>query len=168
MSDKIELKELPHQYMFRKYGLNKSMLNADGKQMLTDLEKTLRLVSTNAAKKGGNITLTPATQQKIETYDRFICDTIYEYLEDNDKISEKQADTLEGQMDDKREVVAEKMDELYTEAQETLEQIKEETQNQVEETQATQSENSAETSVETKEEKEDKDDRVRIGFFDWD
>ena len=53
--NKVELKELPHQFMLRKYKLTTDVLSADGKQMLKDLDKTLRLVSTNAAKKGGYI-----------------------------------------------------------------------------------------------------------------
>jgi hypothetical protein len=46
--------------------------------------------------------MTPSVQSKIETYDRYICDGIFEYLEDTDVITENQSDTIESQMDDKR------------------------------------------------------------------
>ena len=171
--NKVELKELPHQFMLRKYKLTTDVLSADGKQMLKDLEKTLRLVSTNAAKKGGNINLTPATQQKITTYDRYIVDSILEYLEDKDKLTEAQADKVEEQMDDKREAVEEKMDDLYNEAQDTLEEIKEQTQTETqtnqEEVEATETDEveATETPTETPTETKEEDDKVRIGFWDW-
>ena len=170
MSDKVELKELPHQFLMRKYKLTKQHLNADGKQMLTDLEKTLRLVSANAVKKGGNISLTPATQQKITTYDKMICMSIYDYLEDKEIASESQIEKVEEQLDDKREDVEEKMDDLYNEAKEELEEIKQEQAQQVEANEI-QAETDAETESENEQTKENTDDKkdesVRIGFWDW-
>lgn len=62
--------------------------------------------------KGGVVKLTPATQSKIETYDRYICDGIFEHLEDTEVISDAQADTLEKQADAKREDVKDTMKDM--------------------------------------------------------
>ena len=70
----------------------------------------------------GNVNLTPATQQKISTYDRYICDGIFEHLEQQDKISEEQVDAEEVKLEEKREVVETKMEEAHEEA---LEETKE-------------------------------------------
>ena len=82
MSDNLNIKELPHQFLLRKYSLNKEVLSKDAKQLLTELDRTIRLVASKS--KDGNVKLTPATQQKISTYDRFICDQVFEYLEEQE------------------------------------------------------------------------------------
>ena len=122
MSENLNLKELPHQFLLRKYSVNPEVLSTDGKQMIKDLEKTIRLVASKS--KDGNVNLTPATQQKISTYDRFICDSVFEYLDDQDKITEAQADKVEEQMDDKREVVEEKMEDIHQEEVEQNKKLK--------------------------------------------
>ena len=52
--------------------------------------------------RNGQIQMTANTQSKIETYDRYICDGIFEYLEDEEVITESQSDSMESQMDSKR------------------------------------------------------------------
>tara|TARA_R110000850_G_scaffold74863_1_gene163508 strand:+ start:1021 stop:1605 length:585 start_codon:yes stop_codon:yes gene_type:complete len=113
MSEAIDLKELPHQFLLKKYAINKNALSKDTKQLIADLEKTIRLVAINSKKKG-NINLTPATQQKISTYDRYICEGIYDYIEDEEK--EDNIIELEDDMQDKREVVEDKMEDAHNEA----------------------------------------------------
>jgi dsDNA-binding SOS-regulon protein len=53
--------------------------------------------------RNGRINMTPATKSKIDTYDRYICDGIFEYLENADVINENQADSMESQMDSQRQ-----------------------------------------------------------------
>jgi hypothetical protein len=92
--------ELPHEVLLRRYGLNISQLSSHTQQLKKDLDKTLTLIINKS--RNGKIQMTPSVQSKIETYDRYICDGIFEYLEDEDVITENQSDTIESQMDDKR------------------------------------------------------------------
>lgn len=92
--------ELPHEVLLRRYGLNISQLSSHTQQLKKDLDKTLTLIINKS--RNGKIQMTPSVQSKIETYDRYICDGIFEYLEDTDVITENQSDTIESQMDDKR------------------------------------------------------------------
>jgi hypothetical protein len=92
--------ELPHELLLRRYGLNITQLSSHTQQLKKDLDKTLTLIINKS--RNGKIQMTPSVQSKIETYDRYICDGIFEYLEDTDVITENQSDTIESQMDDKR------------------------------------------------------------------
>ena len=98
-----EVRELPHELLLRKYGLNVSQLSAHTQQLKKDLDKTITFIVNKS--KNGNINLTPAVESKIETYDRYICDGIFEYLENKDVITEAQADALKDKADDIREDV---------------------------------------------------------------
>jgi len=102
-------RELPHEFLLRKYGLSINQLSNHTKQLKTDLDKTLRLILSKS--KNGNVNITPTTQSKIETYDRYICDGIFEFLENNNVITENQSDTEEKRMDSKRDNVVDKMEE---------------------------------------------------------
>tara|TARA_R110002153_G_scaffold240474_4_gene395100 strand:+ start:1745 stop:2245 length:501 start_codon:yes stop_codon:yes gene_type:complete len=166
MSENINLKELPHQFLLRKYSVNPQVLGNDGKQMIKDLEKTIRLVASKS--KDGNVKLTPATQQKISTYDRFICDSVFEYLENQDKISETQSEKVEDQMDEQREDLEDKMDEIHKEEVIEQEQVIAEKEEQDIEQPNTETEAQTEVSSADGEEQQPKDENVKIGFWDWD
>lgn len=96
-----EVRELPHELLLRKYGLNVSELSNHTQQLKKDLDKTITFIVNKS--KNGKINLTPAVESKIETYDRYICDGIFEYLENKDVITEAQADALKDKADDIRE-----------------------------------------------------------------
>ena len=98
-----EVKELPHEVLLRRYGLNISELSNHTQQLKKDLDKTITFIVNKS--KNGNINLTPAVESKIETYDRYICDGIFEYLESKDVITEEQAEQLKDKADDAREDV---------------------------------------------------------------
>lgn len=98
-----EIKELPHEVLLRRYGLNISELSNHTQQLKKDLDKTITFIVNKS--KNGNINLTPAVESKIETYDRYICDGIFEYLESKDVITEAQAEQLKDKADDAREDV---------------------------------------------------------------
>lgn len=81
--------------------------------------------------------MTPAVESKIETYDRYICDGIFEYLENKDVITEAQADALKDKADDIREDV--------------IDDLKDDDDN-TSNSQSSQSDSSSE---------------AKIGFWDW-
>lgn len=96
-----EVRELPHEVLLRRYGLNISQLSNHTQQLKKDLDKTITFIVNKS--KNGKINLTPAVESKIETYDRYICDGIFEFLESKDVITEAQADDLKDKADDARE-----------------------------------------------------------------
>jgi hypothetical protein len=98
-----EVRELPHEVLLRRYGLNVSQLSNHTQQLKKDLDKTITFIVNKS--KNGKINLTPAVESKIETYDRYICDGIFEFLENKDVITEAQATQLKDKADDAREDV---------------------------------------------------------------
>ena len=155
MSEELNPRELPHELLLRKYGISIGHLNNNAQQLKKDLDRTLQLVLNKA--KNGAVKLTPATQSKIETYDRYICDGVFEYLETKDSVSEQEVEQVEEQMDSKREDVVEKMEGIHEEAIET--ENKQET--------ASESETTSETQTETPTQKEESSTKVGLGFWDW-
>ena len=92
--------ELPHESLMRRYNLSIEDLPSKPRQLKTDLDRTIQMVVNKS--RNGQIQMTANTQSKIETYDRYICDGIFEYLEDEEVITESQSDSIESQMDSKR------------------------------------------------------------------
>ena len=92
--------ELPHESLMRRYNLSIEDLPAKPRQLKTDLDRTIQMVVNKS--RNGQIQMTANTKSKIETYDRYICDGIFEYLEDEEVITESQSDSIESQMDSKR------------------------------------------------------------------
>ena len=161
MSEKLTPKELPHEFLLKKYNLNIKDLSAHTQQLKSDLDKTTNLVLTRS--KDGVVNLTPKTQQKISTYDRYICDGIWEYLEEQEEVSEEEAEKVEDKMDEKREEIEEKMEEAHEEAIEEKEQVKAQSdENDNEEEKAEGGE------IEETQEEKPKDENVSIGFWNWD
>jgi hypothetical protein len=134
-----EVRELPHEVLLRRYGLNVSQLSNHTQQLKKDLDKTITFIVNKS--KNGNINLTPAVESKIETYDRYICDGIFEYLESQDVITEAQATQLKDKADDAREDVIE---DLKDDAKDDAQNIQS----------ANDSSNSS-------------NEGARIGFWDW-
>lgn len=130
-----EVRELPHELLLRKYGLNVSQLSTHTQQLKKDLDKTITFIVNKS--KNGKINLTPAVESKIETYDRYICDGIFEFLENKDVITHSQAGQMKGQAKDIREDV---IDDLKDD---------DDTSN----SQSSQSDNSS--------------SEAKIGFWDW-
>lgn len=130
-----EVRELPHELLLRKYGLNVSELSNHTQQLKKDLDKTITFIVNKS--KNGKINLTPAVESKIETYDRYICDGIFEYLENKDVITHSQADSLKDKAKDIREDV---IDDLKDDDDDTSN------------SQSTQSDSSS---------------GAKIGFWDW-
>ena len=98
-----EVRELPHEVLLRRYGLNVSQLSNHTQQLKKDLDKTITFLVNKS--KNGKINLTPAVESKIETYDRYICDGIFEFLENGDVITEAQAGQMKNKANDIRDNV---------------------------------------------------------------
>tara|TARA_R100001015_G_C4599976_1_gene154983 strand:+ start:498 stop:995 length:498 start_codon:yes stop_codon:yes gene_type:complete len=164
MSEELNPRELPHEMLMRKYGLGIDKMSNHTKQLKKDLDRALQLVLNKS--KNGAVKLTPATQQKIETYDRYICDGIFEYLENQEVITEEESQKVEDALDDKREEVKEKMEDMHEEAKE-----KAETQATPSSSETTSSEETPQSTsnTETPPPTESKGDggSVKIGFWDW-
>jgi hypothetical protein len=92
--------ELPHESLMRRYNLSIEDLPSKPRQLKMDLDRTIQMVVNKS--RNGQIQMTANTQSKIETYDRYICDGIFEYLEDEEVITESQSDSMESQMEAKR------------------------------------------------------------------
>lgn len=139
-----EVKELPHEVLLRRYGLNISELSNHTQQLKKDLDKTIMFLVNKS--KNGTINLTPAVESKIETYDRYICDGIFEFLESKDVITEAQAEQLKDKADDAREDV---IDDLKDDANDDAQNI-----------QSVNNSNSTPPPSNSEE-------SVKIGFWDW-
>ena len=171
MSENIEPRELPHQLLMRRYSIGVNDLKPHAKQLKKDLDKTLQLVINKS--KGGAIRLTPATQSKIEAYDRYICDGVFEILEDKEVVSENLVEEIKESAEEKREELVEQMEELHEEAKE---EAKEEALSGIDkELQAKDNENNPQEIVqektieeeETETEPEQKSEGVKVGFWNW-
>lgn len=100
--------ELPHELLIRKYNLSISQLSTHTQNLKRDLDRTITMIINKS--RNGSIQMTPSTQSKIETYDRYICDGIFEYLEDKEVITESQSNSIESQMDNQRNATINKID----------------------------------------------------------
>ena len=105
MSDSV--RELPHEVLLRKYNLRVSELSNHTQQMKRDLDKTITFLINKS--KNGSVNITPTTQSKIETYDRYICDGIFEYLENEEVINDQQSTQLKSGAD---KIRTDKVDDL--------------------------------------------------------
>jgi len=102
-----DLLELPHELLLRRYGLSISQLNSNSQQMKRDLDRVITMTINKS--RNGQVVISPSVESKIETYDRYICDGIFEYLENAEVITEGQSNSLENQMDAKRDSVMSNM-----------------------------------------------------------
>tara|TARA_R110001599_G_scaffold206226_2_gene403542 strand:- start:12118 stop:12588 length:471 start_codon:yes stop_codon:yes gene_type:complete len=156
MSEELNPRELPHELLMRKYGLGIDDMSNHTKQLKKDLDRALQLVLNKS--KNGAVKLTPVTQQKIETYDRYICDGIFEYLENQEVISEEESKQVESALDDKRDEVKEKMEDMHEDAKSI--------ENKEPSTSKEESVSNANDDPPTEQKKEG--GKVSIGFWNWD
>ena len=172
MTENLQPRELPHQLLMRRYSIGVNDLKPHARQLKKDLDKTLQLVINKS--KGGAIRLTPATQSKIEAYDRYVCDGIFEILEDKEVMSENLVEEIKESAEEKREEIVEKMEQLHEEAKEDAEE------NQWSgidrELQAKDNENNPQQVNKTEDIIEDKETQtepseekqgIKVGFWNW-
>ena len=156
MTDKIQAKDLPHQFLMRKYGISDSQLPPHSLQLKKDLDKTIQLLINRS--RGGEIKITPATQSKIESYDRYICDGVFEILENSGQ--EEKIQKEEKIVEEKREDLSEKIEEINEKAEE----IEAENKEPKAEAPKAEAPNAEEP---TAEEPKKESDSINVGFWKW-
>ncbi len=152
-----EVRELPHEVLLRRYGLNISQLSNHTQQLKKDLDKTITFLVNKS--KNGKINLTPAVESKIETYDRYICDGIFEFLEDKDVITEAQAEHLKDKADDARE---DAIEDLKEDDIDDSKQDDDDSDDSNDADKSTQKDSNIENQSTSSSE-----DSAKIGFWDW-
>ena len=85
-------KTYPHQRLLRENNIEISDLDRGTQQMISDLKKTLNMLYAQSQRKGVTTEVSANTQNKIDTYDRHICNDILDYL---DELEEKQKEQKE-------------------------------------------------------------------------
>ena len=80
-------KLLPYELLLRKNNLQLTDLPNCTQQMIADIKKTLNMLFAKSSQTNGNVVISENTKNKIDTYDRHICNDILEYL---DELEEKQ------------------------------------------------------------------------------
>jgi cobalamin biosynthesis protein CobT len=157
MSDSV--RELPHEVLLRRYNLQVSSLSRHAQQMKKDLDKTITFLINKS--KNGSVNITPSVQSKIETYDRYICDGIFEYLENEEVINNQQSDQLKSGAD---KVRADKVDDLVDDLEDDDDSkddnnSKDDNQNNSQSTNDSNNDSSQSSNTE--------EGGARIGFWDW-
>lgn len=145
MSDSV--RELPHEVLLRRYNLQVSSLSRHAQQMKKDLDKTITFLINKS--KNGSVNITPSVQSKIETYDRYICDGIFEYLENEDVINDQQSNQLKSGAD---KVRADKVDDLVDDLEDDDDSNDDNQNNSQSQSNSSEGSNA---------------EGARIGFWDW-
>ena len=80
----------PHERLLRENNIEISDLDRGTQQMISDLKKTLNMLYAQSQRKGVTTEVSANTQNKIETYDRHICNDILDYLDELEEKKEEQ------------------------------------------------------------------------------
>ena len=91
----------PYEKLLRENNIQISDLDRGTQQMISDLKKTLNMLYAQSQRKGVTTEVSANTQNKIETYDRHICNDILDYL---DELEEKQEEQKEVKQEEKQVV----------------------------------------------------------------
>tara|TARA_R110000850_G_scaffold13762_4_gene44362 strand:+ start:482 stop:898 length:417 start_codon:yes stop_codon:yes gene_type:complete len=137
MSEIVNPKEMPHELLLRRNNVSITDLSSDAQQSKKDFDRTLRAVLSKS--NNGEVKITSATKSKIDAYDRYICDGIFEFLEQEEINSKAETDIEKIKMDAEREEQMQKLEKSEIPPNQVVDN------NQ----------------------KEVVKDKVRIGFFEW-
>ena len=76
-------KLLPYQLLLRKNNIQDTDLKRGTQQLIADIKKIRNVLYAQTQRKGvtNEIEVSEITQEKIDTYDRHICNDIFEYLD---------------------------------------------------------------------------------------
>ena len=76
-------KLLPYQLLLRKNNIQETDLKRGTQQLIADIKKIRNVLYAQTQRKGitNEIEVSEITQEKIDTYDRHICNDIFEYLD---------------------------------------------------------------------------------------
>ena len=132
----------PHQRLLRENNIEISDLDRGTQQMISDLNKTLNMLYAQSQRKGVTTEVSANTQNKIDTYDRHICNDILDYLDELEEKQEEQNEEVQ-----KEEVQKEENSSSESHSQTTNSQTTKQVTNEPE---SNDSENSG-----------------RVGFWNW-
>ena len=132
----------PHQRLLRENNIEISDLDRGTQQMISDLNKTLNMLYAQSQRKGVTTEVSANTQNKIDTYDRHICNDILDYLDELEEKQEEQKEEVQ-----KEEVQKEENSSSESHSQTTNSQTTKQVTNEPE---SNDSENSG-----------------RVGFWNW-
>ncbi len=149
-------KLLPYQKLLRENNIEESELDRGTQQMISDLKKTLNMLYAQSQRKGVTTEVSANTQNKIETYDRHICNDILDYL---DELEEKQEEQKEEAQKEAEKQEAQKEQVLKEEVQ------KEENSSSESHSQTTNSQTTKQVTNEP--ESNDSEKSGRVGFWNW-
>jgi hypothetical protein len=80
----------PYEKLLRENNIQISDLDRGTQQMISDLKKTLNMLYAQSQRKGVKTEVSENTQNKINTYDRHICNDILDYLDELEEQKEAQ------------------------------------------------------------------------------
>ena len=135
-------KLLPYQKLLKENNIQESDLDRGTQQMISDLKKTLNMLYAQSQRKGVTTEVSANTQNKIDTYDRHICNDILDYLDELEEKQEEQKEEVQ-----KEEVQKEENSSSESHSQTTNSQTTKQVTNEPE---SNDSENSG-----------------RVGFWNW-
>jgi len=149
-------KLLPYQKLLRENNIQESDLDRGTQQMISDLKKTLNMLYAQSQRKGINIQVSENTQNKINTYDRHICNDILDYL-----------DELEEQKEEQKEEAQKEAEKQEAQKEQVLKEEVQKEENSSSESHS-QTTNSQTTKQVTNEpESNDSEKSGRVGFWNW-
>ena len=147
----------PHERLLRENNLQVTDLDRGTQQMISDLKKTLNMLYAQSQRKGINIQVSENTQNKINTYDRHICNDILDYLDELEEQKEAQKE-----QEQKEEIKEEIKEELKEEVKEEAKEVNSSSENN---SQTTNSQTTKQVINES--ESNDSEKSGRVGFWNW-
>lgn len=140
-------KLLPYQKLLRENNIQESDLDRGTQQMISDLKKTLNMLYAQSQRKGVTTEVSANTQNKIDTYDRHICNDILDYLDELEEKEEVQKEEVQKEEVQKEQVQKEENSSSESHSQTTNSQTTKQVTNEPE--------------------SNDSEKSGRVGFWNW-
>ena len=137
----------PHQRLLRENNIEISDLDRGTQQMISDLKKTLNMLYAQSQRKGVTTEVSANTQNKIDTYDRHICNDILDYLDELEEKEEVQKEEVQKEEVQKEQVQKEENSSSESHSQTTNSQTTKQVTNEPE--------------------SNDSEKSGRVGFWNW-
>jgi hypothetical protein len=145
----------PHERLLRENNLQVTDLDRGTQQMISDLKKTLNMLYAQSQRKGVKTEVSENTQNKINTYDRHICNDILDYLDELEEQKEAQKEEAEKEEAQKEQVLKEEVKEEAKEVNSSSENNSQTTNSQTTKQVINESESN------------DSEKSGRVGFWNW-
>jgi len=145
----------PHERLLRENNLQVTDLDRGTQQMISDLKKTRNMLYAQSQRKGVKTEVSENTQNKINTYDRHICNDILDYLDELEEQKEAQKEEAEKEEAQKEQVLKEEVKEEAKEVNSSSENNSQTTNSQTTKQVINESESN------------DSEKSGRVGFWNW-